>query len=256
MIHPQAIIGSKAELGKNVEVGPFTIIGDDVEIGDNTWIGPHAVINGPTRIGQENKIYQFCSIGEAPQHANYRGEPTRLEVGDRNTIREYCTLNRGTADGIGITRIGDDNLFMAYSHVAHDCVVANHTIFVNGASLAGHVDVGDYAILGAFTAIHQFCRVGAHSIAALGTIAFKDIPPYVMAAGNAAEPHGINIRGLKRRQFPQSTIEALRSAYKTVYKSGLKISEAISELEDKAVDLTEVKELVSFIKASERGIIR
>jgi len=256
VIHPQAIIGSKAELGKNVEVGPFTIIGDDVEIGDNTWIGPHAVINGPTRIGQENKIYQFCSIGEAPQHANYRGEPTRLEVGDRNTIREYCTLNRGTADGIGITRIGDDNLFMAYSHVAHDCVVANHTIFVNGASLAGHVDVGDYAILGAFTAIHQFCRVGAHSIAALGTIAFKDIPPYVMAAGNAAEPHGINIRGLKRRQFPQSTIEALRSAYKTVYKSGLKISEAISELEDKAVDLTEVKELVSFIKASERGIIR
>ncbi len=256
MIHPQAIIGSKAELGKNVEVGPFTIIGDDVEIGDNTWIGPHAVINGPTRIGQENKIYQFCSVGDAPQHANYRGEPTRLEVGDRNTIREYCTLNRGTADGIGITRIGDDNLFMAYSHVAHDCVVANHTIFVNGASLAGHVDVGDYAILGAFTAIHQFCRVGAHSIAALGTIAFKDIPPYVMAAGNAAEPHGINIRGLKRRQFPQSTIEALRSAYKTVYKSGLKISEAISELEDKAVDLTEVKELVSFIKASERGIIR
>ncbi len=256
MIHPQAIIGSKAELGKNVEVGPFTIIGDDVEIGDNTWIGPHAVINGPTRIGQENKIYQFCSIGEAPQHANYRGEPTRLEVGDRNTIREYCTLNRGTADGIGITRIGDDNLFMAYAHVAHDCVVANHTIFVNGASLAGHVDVGDYAILGAFTAIHQFCRVGAHSIAALGTIAFKDIPPYVMAAGNAAEPYGINIRGLKRRQFPQSTIEALRSAYKTVYKSGLKISEAISELEDKAVDLTEVKELVSFIKASERGIIR
>jgi UDP-N-acetylglucosamine acyltransferase len=256
VIHPQAIIGSKAELGKNVEVGPFVVIGDDVEIGDNTWIGPHAVINGPTRIGQENKIYQFCSVGDAPQHANYRGEPTRLEVGDRNTIREYCTLNRGTADGTGITRIGDDNLFMAYSHVAHDCLVANHTIFVNGASLAGHVDVGDYAILGAFTVIHQFCRVGAHSIAALGTIAFKDIPPYVMAAGNAAEPYGINIRGLKRRQFPQSTIEALRSAYKTVYKSGLKISEAISELEDKAVDLTEVKELVSFIKASERGIIR
>ena len=256
MIHPQAIIDSGAKLGKNVEVGPFTIIGGDVEIGDNTWIGPHAVINGPTRIGQENKIYQFCSIGEAPQHASYRGEPTRLEVGDRNTIREYCTLNRGTVDGAGVTRIGDDNFLMAYVHVAHDCSVANHTILVNCASLAGHADVGNYAILGGFTVIHQFCRVGTHSITALGTIAFKDIPPYVLAAGNAAEPYGINIRGLKRRQFPQSTIEALRSAYKTIYKSGLKISEAISELEDKAVDLTEVKELVSFIKASERGIIR
>lgn len=256
MIHPQAIISSKAELGNNVEVGPFVIIGDDVEVGDNTWIGPHAVINGPTHIGQENKIYQFGSIGDAPQHANYSGEPTRLEVGDRNIIREYCTLNRGTVDGIGATRIGDDNLFMAYSHVAHDCVVANHTIFVNGASLAGHVDVGDYAILGAFTMIHQFCRIGAHSIAALGTISFKDIPPYVTAAGNAAKPYGINTRGLKRRQFPADTIKALRSAYKIVYKSGLKISEAVLRLEQGSEQQPEVGAFVSFIKASERGIIR
>ncbi|MFQ5546334.1 MAG: acyl-ACP--UDP-N-acetylglucosamine O-acyltransferase [Acidiferrobacterales bacterium] len=256
MIHPQAIIDSGAKLGKNVEVGPFTIIGDGVEIGGGTWIGPHVVISGPTRIGRNNKIYQYCSIGEAPQHINYRGEPTELEIGDRNTIREYCTLNRGTVDGTGVTRIGDDNFLMAYVHVAHDCLVANHTILVNCASLAGHVDVGDCAILGGFTIIHQFCRVGAHSITALGTIAFKDIPPYVLAAGNGAQPYGINIRGLKRRQFSQASIEALRSAYKTIYKSGLKISEAISELEDKAVHQTEVKELVSFIKTSERGIIR
>jgi UDP-N-acetylglucosamine acyltransferase len=256
VIHPRAIIGSKAELGENVEVGPFTIIADGVEIGDGTWIGPHVVISGPTRIGRNNKIYQYCSIGEAPQHINYRGEPTELVIGERNTIREYCTLNRGTVDGAGVTRIGDDNFLMAYVHVAHDCLVANQTILVNCASLAGHVDVGDCAILGGFTVIHQFCRVGAHSITALGTIAFKDIPPYVLAAGNAAEPHGINVRGLKRRQFPRDTIEALRSAYKTIYKSGLKTSEAISELEDKAVQQTEVKELVSFIKASKRGIIR
>ncbi len=256
MIHPQAIVDSGAKLGKNVEVGPFTIIGDGVEIGGGTWIGPHVVISGPTRIGRNNKIYQYCSIGEAPQHIDYRGEPTELEIGDRNTIREYCTLNRGTVDGAGVTRIGDDNFLMAYVHVAHDCLVANHTILVNCASLAGHVDIGDCVILGGFTIIHQFCRVGAHSITALGTIAFKDIPPYVLAAGNGAQPYGINIRGLKRRQFSQASIEALRSAYKTIYKSGLKISEAISELEDKAVHQTEVKELVSFIKTSERGIIR
>ncbi|MDH3669685.1 MAG: acyl-ACP--UDP-N-acetylglucosamine O-acyltransferase [Gammaproteobacteria bacterium] len=256
MIHPQAIVDSGAKLGKNVEVGPFTIIGDGVEVGDDTWIGPHVVISGPTRIGRNNKIYQFCSIGEAPQHINYRGEPTELVIGDRNTVREYCTLNRGTVDGAGITRVGDDNFLMAYVHVAHDCLVANNTILVNCASLAGHVDVGDCAVLGGFTVIHQFCRVGAHSITALGTIAFKDIPPYVLAAGNGAQPYGINIRGLKRRQFSQASIEALRSAYKTIYKSGLKISEAISELEDKAVHQTEVKELVCFIKTSERGIIR
>lgn len=256
MIHPQAIVDSGAKLGKDIEVGPFTIIGDAVEIGDGTWIGPHVVINGPTLIGRNNKIYQYCSIGEAPQHIDYRGEPTKLEIGDGNTIREYCTLNRGTADGSGITRIGNDNFLMAYVHVAHDCSVANHTILVNCASLAGHVAVGDYAILGGFTVIHQFCRVGAHSITALGTIAFKDIPPYVLAAGNAAEPYGINVRGLKRRQFSQASIEALRSAYKTVYKSGLKISEAVVQLEERAVEQPEVNELVSFIKASERGIIR
>lgn len=256
MIHPQAIVDSGAKLGKNVEIGPFTIIGDGVEIGDGTWIGPHVVISGPTRIGRNNRIYQYSSVGEAPQHMSYRGEPTELVIGDRNTIREYCTLNRGTVDGGGVTRIGDDNFLMAYVHVAHDCLVANHTILVNCASLAGHVDVGDCAILGGFTVIHQFCRVGAHSITALGTIAFKDIPPYVLAAGNGAQPYGINTRGLKRRQFSQASIEALRSAYKTIYKSGLKTSEAISELEDKAFHQTEVKELVSFIKTSERGIIR
>ncbi|MFQ5545426.1 MAG: acyl-ACP--UDP-N-acetylglucosamine O-acyltransferase [Acidiferrobacterales bacterium] len=256
MIHPQAIVDPKAELGKNVHIGPFSIIGPDVEIGDDTRIGPHAVISGPTRIGQDNNIYQYASIGEAPQHVEYRGEATRLEIGDRNTIREYCTLNRGTVAGEGVTRIHNDNFFMAYAHVAHDCIIENHTIFVNCASLAGHVLVGDYAILGAFTCVHQFCRVGAHSITALGTIAYKDIPPYVMAAGNGAEPHGINVRGLRRRKFSSSGIEALRRAYKGIYKSGLNLNEAIETLEANAGDSPDVALLVSFIKSSERGIIR
>lgn len=256
MIHPQAIVDPGAKLGKNVHIGPFSIVGAGVEIDDETWIGPHVVINGLTRIGKKNKIYQFSSIGEAPQHLGYKGEPTRLEIGDRNIIREYCTFNRGTVVGGSITRLGHDNFIMAYCHLAHDCQVGNYTIFANCASLAGHVTVGDYAILGGFTLVHQFCRVGAHCITGLGAVAYKDIPPFVMAAGNAAAPHGINVRGLRRRQFSKSSIESLRGAYKILYRSRLTLNEAIEKLKEIARENSEVDHFVTFIKASERGIIR
>ncbi len=256
MIHPQAIVDPGAQIGKNVDIGPFSIIGAGVEIGDDTWIGPHVVINGPTRLGTKNRIYQFCSLGEAPQHLGYKGEPTRLEIGDRNIIREYCTFNRATVAGGGVTRLGNDNFVMAYCHVAHDCHVGNHTIFANGTSLAGHVTIEDYVIFGGFTMVHQFCRVGAYTMTGISTVTFKDIPPYLLVAGNTAVPHGLNIRGLKRRQFSASAIESLRRAYKTLYKSGLRLEEALALLAESARDSAEVNKFLQFIKASERGIIR
>ncbi|MDA8419837.1 MAG: acyl-ACP--UDP-N-acetylglucosamine O-acyltransferase [Pseudomonadota bacterium] len=256
MIHPQAIIDPSASLGENVHVGPFSVIGAGVEVGDGTWIGPHVVINGPTRIGRENRIYQFASLGEAPQDLKYAGEPTRLEVGDRNIVREHCTFSRGTVAGGGLTHIGDDNLFMAYVHVAHDCHVGSKTVFANCASLAGHVSVGDYAILGGFTGIHQFCRVGAHCMTGIATITFKDVPPFVLASGNTARPYGLNLRGLKRRGFSETAIESLRRAYKIVYRSGLKLDQALQELDVLALQHEEVRQLAEFIRQSERGIIR
>ncbi|MHB8533861.1 MAG: acyl-ACP--UDP-N-acetylglucosamine O-acyltransferase [Sulfuricaulis sp.] len=256
MIHPQAIVDSGARIGKNVAIGPFSVIGPDVEIGDDTWVGPHVVISGPTRIGVKNRIYQFCSLGEAPQHLGYKGEPTRLEIGDRNVIREYCTFNRATVADAKVTRLGNDNFIMAYCHVAHDCRVGSHTIFANGASLAGHVIVEDYVIFGGFTMVHQFCRVGAYTMTGISTVTFKDIPPYLLVAGNTAVPHGLNIRGLKRRQFSTTAIESLRRAYKTVYKSGLRLEEALMLLAENAKDSAEVNHFFQFIKTSERGIIR
>lgn len=256
MIHPQAIVDSGARIGKNVDIGAFSIIGASVEIGDDTWIGPHVVINGPTRIGTKNRIYQFCSLGEAPQHLGYQGEPTRLEIGDRNIIREYCTFNRATVAGSGATRLANDNFIMAYCHVAHDCHIGNHTIFANGTSLAGHVTIEDYVIFGGFTMVHQFCRVGAYTMTGISTVTFKDIPPYLLVAGNTAVPHGLNIRGLKRRQFSAAAIESLRRAYKTLYKSGLLLEEALVLLTESARDSAEVNKFLQFIKASERGIIR
>lgn len=256
MIHPQAIVDPGAKIGKNVNIGPFSVIGPGVEIGDETWIGPHVVINGSTRIGTDNKIYQFSSIGEAPQHLGYKGEPTRLEIGDRNVIREYCTLNRATAESGHATHLGDDNFIMAYCHVAHDCHVGNRTIFANGTSLAGHVTVEDNVIFGGFSLIHQFCRVGAHCMTGIGTVTFKDIPPYLLVAGNTAVPHGLNVRGLKRRKFSNDSIEILRKAYKILYKSGLRLNEAIEQLEPMARDCAEVAHFLTFIKRSERGIIR
>ncbi len=256
MIHPQAIVDPGAKIGKNVHIGPFSIIGPGVEIGDDTWVGPHVVINGPTRIGKNNKIYQFSSLGEAPQHLGYKSEPTRLEIGDRNVIREYCTLNRATAESGHATHLGDDNFIMAYCHVAHDCHVGNRTIFANGTSLAGHVTVEDQVIFGGFTMVHQFCRVGAHVMTGISTVTFKDIPPYLLVAGHTAVPHGLNVRGLKRRKFSDASIEALRRAYKILYKSDLGLNEAVEQIEPMARDCAEVAHFLTFIKRSERGIIR
>lgn len=256
VIHSQAVVHPKARIATDVEVGAFSVIGEDVEIGAGTHIGPHVAIQGPTRIGRDNRIHAFASLGGAPQHLGYQGEPTRLEIGDRNIIREYCTFNRGTVPGGGVTRLGHDNFIMAYCHLAHDCQVGNHTIFANCASLAGHVTVGDYAVLGGFTVAHQFCRIGPYCMTALGAIAFMDIPPYVTASGNPAEPHGLNLRGLKRHGFSDDAIEAVRRAYKILYKSKLKLTEAIERLEKLAKTSKEVSYFVEFLKSSERGIIR
>jgi len=253
-IHPTALIDAGARLGENVEIGAYAVIGAHVEIGDGTTIGPHTVIEGPTIIGRDNRIFQFASLGAAPQDKKYGGEPTRLEIGDRNTIREFCTFNRGTAQDAGVTRVGNDNWIMAYVHLAHDSRVGNQTIFANNAQLAGHVSVGDWAILGGFTVVHQFVRIGAHSMTAMGTILLQDLPPYVMASGNPCAPHGINSEGLRRRGFSADTIAAIKRAYKTVYRSGLRLDEAIAGLAHES--LAEVRLLANFLTAPGRGIIR
>jgi UDP-N-acetylglucosamine acyltransferase len=256
MIHPTAIIHAGAKLAPDVQVGPYSIIGEHVEIGAGTVVGPHVVITGHTCIGRENKIYQFASLGEVPQDKKYAGEPTRLEIGDRNVIREFCTFNCGTAQDVGVTRIGNDNWIMAYVHIAHDCQVGNNTIFANNASLAGHVHVGDYAILGGFTGVHQFCRIGAHTMTAVGTVVFKDIPPYVTAAGDTARPHGINSEGLKRRGFSSAAIVELKRAYKTLYRSELTLEEARQALSIQCEQCPELLPLLDFIAVPGRGIIR
>jgi UDP-N-acetylglucosamine acyltransferase len=255
-IHPTAIVHSGARLGSGVAVGPYSIVGEHVEIGADTTVGPHVVIGGHTRIGRENRIFQFCSIGEVPQDKKYAGEPTRLEIGDRNTIREFCTFNCGTAQDVGVTRLGNDNWIMAYVHLAHDCQVGSNTIFANNAQLAGHVAVGDWAILGGFTVVHQFVRIGAHSMTAMGTILLQDLPPYVTASGNPAEPHGINSEGLKRRGFPSASIMTIKRAYKAVYKSGLKLDEALSSLLPEAENVAELAPFTEFLALAGRGIIR
>jgi len=255
-IHPTAIVHAGACLAPGVEVGAYSIIGEFVEIGEGSRIGPHVVINGHTRIGRDNRIFQFCSIGEIPQDKKYAGEKTRLEIGDRNTIREFCTFNCGTAQDAGVTRLGDDNWVMAYAHLAHDCQVGNHTIFANNAQIAGHVSVGDHAILGGFTAVHQFVRIGAHSLTALGSILLQDLPPYVMAAGNTAKPHGINSEGLKRRGFSSATIMSIKRAYKTLYKSGLKLEAAQAAIAVESENVAELSVLADFLAAAGRGIVR
>jgi UDP-N-acetylglucosamine acyltransferase len=256
VIHPTAIIHAGARLGENVSVGPYSIIGENVDIGDGTRVGPHVVISGHTRIGRDNQIFQFSSLGEVPQDKKYAGEPTRLEIGDRNTIREFCTFNLGTAQDVGVTRIGDDNWIMAYVHIAHDCQVGNKTIFANNAQLAGHVHVDDWAILGGYTGVHQFCRIGAHCMTAVGTVVLQDIPPYVMAAGNTASPFGINAEGLKRRGFSPEALLALKRAYRTLYKSGLMLDEARAKLAGEAALHPEIQPILEFLAASKRGIIR
>lgn len=256
MIHPTAIVDPGAKIGANVEIGPYSIIGPHVEIGDNTVIGPHTVIRGHTRIGRDNRIFQFCSLGEAPQDKKYAGEPTRLEIGDRNTIREFCTFNLGTVQDRGVTSIGDDNWIMAYVHIAHDCQVGSKVTFANNASLAGHVVVDDWAILGGFTGVHQFCRIGAHVMTAVSTVILQDVPPYLMAAGNTAQPYGINVEGLKRRGFNAEAITSLKRAYRTLYKSGLLLEEAKAKLVEDAKTQPDVQRFVDFLEVSKRGIIR
>ena len=256
LIHPTAIVDPRAKIAAGVEIGPYSLIGADVEIGENTIIGPHVIIKGHTRIGRENRIFQFCSLGEVPQDKKYAGEPTRLEIGDRNTIREFCTLNLGTAQDAGVTRVGDDNWIMAYVHIAHDCQVGNKTTFANNAQLAGHVVVEDWAILGGYTGVHQFCRVGAHVMTAVGTVVLQDVPPYLMAAGNTAQPYGINVEGLKRRGFTAESLSALKRAYRTLYKSGLLLEEAKLKLAEEAKTQPDVQRFVDFLAVSKRGIIR
>ncbi len=256
LIHPTAIVHPGARLGNNVSIGAYSIIGEHVEIGNDSSIGPHVVIHGHTRLGQENRVFQFSSLGEIPQDKKYAGEPTRLEIGDRNTIREFCTFNCGTAQDAGLTRLGSDNWIMAYVHLAHDCQVGDNTIFANNAQLAGHVRVGDFAILGGFTVVHQFVRIGAHSITAMGSILLQDLPPFVTAAGNTAKPFGINAEGLKRRGFSAEAIVALKRAYKLIYRSGTTLEEARARIADEAVIRPELAILEDFLSSPGRGIIR
>jgi UDP-N-acetylglucosamine acyltransferase len=258
-IHASAIVDRAAELDHDVEVGPFSVIGAGVTIGSACRIGPHVVIQGPTTIGRSNTFHSFASIGGPPQDKKYRGEPTSLEIGDGNTFREGVTVNRGTAQGGGLTRIGRDNWVMAYVHIAHDCQVGDHTIFANTTNLAGHVEVGDWAILGGCTQVHQFCKIGAHAMTGAGTVVLHDIPPFVMASGNSASAHGINTEGLRRRGFGADRIQALRRAYKILYKTGLTLESAREEIsagpaeEDARGDWAL---LADFLSRVSRGIVR
>jgi len=256
MIHPTAIIDPKAELADDVSVGAYCVIGPKVQIDSGTTIGPHVVIDGPTRIGKRNRIYPHCALGADPQDKKFAGEDAWLEIGDHNMIREFCSFNRGTEDGGGVTKIGNHNWLMAYVHIAHDCIVGNDNIFANAASLAGHVLIEDQIILGGFTLIHQFCRVGKHAFTSMGSIINRDVPPYVTVAGKMAVPRGINSEGLRRRGFSSERIAHVRKAYKVLYMSGLKLSEAMDELVKMADSDTDITPLVEFIRESQRSIVR
>lgn len=255
-IHPTAIVDPGAELAADVCVGPYSVIGPAVSIAAGTTIGAHVVVKGQTRIGRENRIFQFASIGEDPQDKKYGGEATRLEIGDRNTFREFCTINRGTAQDLGVTRIGDDNWIMAYVHVAHDCVVGSHVIFSNNTTLAGHVHVGDHVICSGFSAVHQFCRIGAHSFLGGFAAITRDVPPYVIVAGQPTAPHGINTEGLKRRGFTAEQLRNLKDAYRILYRDQLQLADARERLALLAETQPEVRLLVDFIDQSERSLIR
>ena len=256
LIHPQAIIEEGAVIGENVKIGPWTHIAANVVIGDNCHISSHVVINGPTTLGKGNRIFQFASIGEDCQDLKYAGEPTELIIGDNNTFREYCTVHRGTIQDNSLTQIGSNNLFMAYTHIAHDCMVGSHCIMANGASIAGHVHVGDNAIIGGMTGVHQFCHIGDHCFVGANSLILKDIPPYVMASGQPAKPFGLNSEGLKRRGFDKDVILNIKRAYKAVYRQGLTVDEAVNKIADLDGDMAELTMFSDFIKNSSRGIIR
>jgi UDP-N-acetylglucosamine acyltransferase len=256
MIDARAVISPQADIEADVEIGPFSIIGPNVVIGSGTWVGPHVVINGPTRLGRDNKIFQFASLGDAPQDKKYQGEPTRLEIGDRNVVREFVTVNRGTIHGDGVTRIGNDNLLMAYVHVAHDCRLGNQIVLSNVATLGGHVEIGDFAILGGLSAVHQFTKVGAYCFIANNAAVTRDVPPYVMAVGQPAAPHSVNAVGMKRRGFSDEQIRNVRRAYRVLYRSGLKLKTALEELDRAALTQEEIRPFVEFIRRSSRSIVR
>jgi UDP-N-acetylglucosamine acyltransferase len=255
-IHPTALVHRGARLAADVEVGPYSIIGPGVDIGEGSWIGAHVVLDGRVRVGRRNRIFHFASIGAPPQDKKYAGEDTGVEIGDGNTIREYVTINRGTAQDAGVTRLGDDNWVMAYVHFAHDCQIGSNTIFANACQLAGHVTVGDWAIFGATTLVHQFVHVGAHAFTGMGTYLPQDLPPFITAAGNMAKPYGINSEGLKRRGFSPETILGLKRAYRTLYRSGLGLDEARRQLEEQVGACPPVQTILDFIRNSKRGIIR
>ncbi len=268
-VHPSALIDATARIDDDVEIGPFSVVGPQVHIGARTRIGAHVVIHCNTRIGTDNRIFPFASIGADPQDKKYGGEETWLEIGNGNTIRECVTLNRGTVQDRTVTRIGDDNWIMAYVHVAHDCIVGDHTIFANSTNLGGHVEIGDWAILGGASQVHQFCKIGAHAMTGTGTVVLHDVPPYVMVSGNTAAAHGLNSEGLRRRGFSPARIEALRRAYRTLYRSGLTLQQAIEALRAERDEVTSTPEaaqgpaqladlelLVGFLGRVERGIVR
>ena len=260
IIHPTAIVDTKASLDSDVEVGPYSIIGPDVVIGAGSRIGPHVVIEGLTTIGKDNQFFQFSSIGAEPQDKKYQDEPTRLEIGDRNTVREFCTFNRGTVQDGGVTRVGNDNWMMAYVHLAHDCQIGSHTIFANNAQLAGHVQVDDWAIMGGFSNVHQFCKIGAHAMVGMSTSLTQDVPPFVILSGNPAAAHGINTEGLKRRGFSREAIAMIRHAYKLIYKSGLTLEQArlalAEEEQNDPVHAPHVQLMREFLQNASRGIVR
>jgi UDP-N-acetylglucosamine acyltransferase len=256
LIDPRAVIDTAAEIDSEVHIGAYAIVGAGVRIGRGTRVEPHAVIKGRTTIGVDNHIFQFASVGEDPQDKKYKGEPTELVIGDRNTIRECATLNRGTVQDSGVTRVGNDNWIMAYSHIAHDCVVGNGTIFANNASIAGHVHVGDQAILGGFTAVHQFCRIGAHALTSMFSYVTKDIPAYVTVSGRPAEPRGINAEGLKRRGFSEQQVRNIREAYRALYRQSLRLEEAIAEIQRRLAEQPELQLLVDSLRSGSRGVAR
>jgi UDP-N-acetylglucosamine acyltransferase len=256
MIDAHAVVSPQAELAADVQVGPFSVIGPGVRIGPRTRVGPHVVITGLTTIGADNQFFQFSSIGDAPQDKKYKGEPTRLEIGDRNVFRECCTVNRGTAMEEGVTRVGDDNLLMAYTHVAHDCQLGSRIVMANCATLGGHVQLGDWVIMGGLAAIHQFCKIGAHAFIANNAAVTRDVPPFVMAVGQPAAPHSVNSEGLKRRDFSAAQIRNIREAYRTLYRRDLPLAEAVRALTAQAATQPEIRPLVEFIAASTRSLIR
>ena len=256
MIDPRAVVSAQAELAPDVEVGPFSVIGPNVHIGARTRVASHVVINGPTTIGADNQIFQFASIGDAPQDKKYQGEPTRLEIGERNVFREFCTANRGTTHDQGVTRIGSDNLFMAYTHVAHDCQVGSHIVMANCATLGGHVQLGDWVIMGGFAGIHQFSKVGVHAFIANNAAVTRDVPPYIVAVGQPAAPHSVNSEGLKRRGFTPEQISHIREAYRILYRRDLPLGDAVRDLSALAMTQPEVKAFVDFIATSTRSLIR